>query len=70
MKFVSRIATTLAFAACWSMANAGGTAEISGIRVVGQTMDGTLVLDDSVSGLSNWASPGLAMAGSESADGA
>jgi hypothetical protein len=34
-----------------------------GIRVIGQATDGTLVLDDSVSGLSDWATPGLATFG-------
>ncbi len=65
MKIVSNIAATLALSACWSYASADATAEIAGIRVIGQAMDGTLVLDDSVSGLSNWATPGLAMPGSE-----
>ena len=70
MKIVSSIAATLALSACWSVASADVPAEIAGIRVIGQAVDGTLVLDDSVSGLSNWATPGLAMPGSETVEGA
>ncbi|MBL8202545.1 MAG: hypothetical protein JNK40_16395, partial [Chromatiales bacterium] len=70
MKIASNIAATLAFSAFWSMATADVTSEIAGIRVIGQAMDGTLVLDDSVSGLSTWATPGLTMPGSEAVDGA
>ncbi|MEQ1800415.1 MAG: hypothetical protein ABL989_00700 [Gammaproteobacteria bacterium] len=70
MKIVSSIAAALALSACWSLASADVSAEISGIRVIGQAADGTLVLDDSVSGLSNWATPGLAMPGSEAVESA
>ncbi len=70
MKTISSIAATVALSASWSIANAEMQAEIAGIRVIGQAMDGTLVLDDSVSGLSNWATPGLAMPGSEPVEGA
>ncbi len=70
MKIINGIAATLALSASWAMANADATADMAGIRVVGQMIDGTLVLDDSVSGLATWASPGLTMPASETVDSA
>ena len=70
MKIINGIAATLALSATWTLAAADATADMAGIRVVGQTIDGTLVLDDSVSGLSTWASPGLTMPASETVDSA
>ena len=70
MKIINGIAVTLALSASWTLATADGTTDMAGIRVVGQTIDGTLVLDDSVSGLSTWASPGLTMASSDAVDSA
>ncbi len=60
MKNINLIAMTLALSATSYLASAGPT-ENAGIRIVGQAIDGTLVLDDSVSGLSAWETPGLAM---------
>ena len=68
MKIVSSIVLTLSVS--WSMANAAASADPAGIRVVGQKVDGTLILDDSVSGLSTWAAPGLAMPAGETVDAA
>ncbi len=70
MKTFTSIVATLALSASWSIAGAEAPADIAGIRVVGQEIDGTLVLDDSVSGLSNWATPGLAMPAGETVDSA
>ena len=70
MKIINGIAATLALSASWAVANADATADMAGIRVVGQTTDGTLVLDDSVSSLSTWASPGLTMPASEAVESA
>ena len=70
MNTFSSIAAALAISLSWSLASAEESADIAGIRVVGQEVDGTLVLDDSVSGLSSWATPGLAMPSGESVDSA
>ena len=70
MKIASSIASALALSLSWSFAVAEAPTDIAGIRVVGQEVDGTLVLDDSVSGLSTWATPGLAMPAGESVESA
>ena len=70
MKIASSITTALVLSLSWSLAAAEASADMAGIRVVGQEVDGTLVLDDTVSGLSTWATPGLAMPAGESVESA
>ena len=70
MKIVSSIASALVLSLSWSLAAAEASADMAGIRIVGQEVDGTLVLDDTVSGLSTWATPGLAMPAGESVESA
>ena len=53
-----------------TMALADAAMEAPGIRVAGQAIDGTLVLDSSVSGLSGWESPGFAMTTDDATDAA
>ncbi len=67
---VSTIIAAIALTISWSLSHAGTPSEIVGIRIVGQASDGTLVLDDSVSGLSSWATPGLAMSAAQVVDSA
>ncbi len=61
MKTLSLVSTAVALSAFWSLTNADVTTGAPGIRVIGQSVDGTLVLDDSSSELREWASPGLFM---------
>jgi len=69
MKNINLIAMTLALSATPFLVSADPT-DIAGIRIVGQSIDGTLVLDDSLSGLSTWVTPGLAMSAEEAVDSA
>ena len=68
MKIVNSVTVAVTLSVFWSVASAD--AEIPGIRVVGQGVDGTLVLDDSVSDLATLSSPGLFMIGNETSEGA
>ncbi len=62
------LTASVALSALCAVAIADPSQDPAGIRVVGQAVDGTLVLDGASSGLTAWASAGFAM-GSEKVEG-